>query len=210
MRSIEAAEYDVLPRLLVTGALCRVDYLLLEWHLNALQPTRRFAGFALRHTIESLLRAGCVTPPKLVYHDEYFTNNFGHVPKLEDMARRHSKSSKIWDAPKEREPLLNSLQIEAAKGWLRRTHNGACGQTREGRGDCAAGAKGAFYLNASSFVGGWLTAAHACVAACQQCDRCRFVSLSLRWSDCSWFHACKIDDRLKKKVPGFRSIQIRA
>ena len=79
VHSIEAAEYDVLPRLLVTGALCRVDFLLLEWHLNALKPGRRFAGFALRHTIDSLLRAGCSAPPQRVFHDEYFTTNFGYA-----------------------------------------------------------------------------------------------------------------------------------
>lgn len=41
---VESAEYDLLPRLLTSGALCLCDYILIEWHLNAVAPGKRLAG----------------------------------------------------------------------------------------------------------------------------------------------------------------------
>ncbi len=62
---IEGAEYDVLPALLARGALCRVHYLLLEFHLNALEERRRLGGVALRLSLNETLR-GCEVPPREV------------------------------------------------------------------------------------------------------------------------------------------------
>ena len=87
---VEAAEYDLLPRLLITGALCRCTFLIVEWHLNALPPERKLEGVLLRNTFDQLLARGCFRPPRLVIHDEDFLNNFGEaIPGLSELAARY-------------------------------------------------------------------------------------------------------------------------
>lgn len=87
---VEAAEYDLLPRLLITGALCRCTFLLIEWHLNALPPERRLHGVLLRNAFDKLLERGCIRPPRLIIHDEDFLNNFGEpIPGLGELAARY-------------------------------------------------------------------------------------------------------------------------
>lgn len=87
---VEAAEYDLLPRLLITGALCRCTFLLVEWHLNALPPEQRLQGVLLRSAFDKLLARGCFRPPRLVIHDEDFLNNFGEpIPGLGELAARY-------------------------------------------------------------------------------------------------------------------------
>jgi len=87
---VEAAEYDLLPRLLITGALCRCTFLLVEWHLNALPPERRMQGVLLRNALDKLLARGCFRPPQLIIHDEDFLNNFGEpIPGLSELAARY-------------------------------------------------------------------------------------------------------------------------
>ena len=86
----EAAEYDLLPRLLITGALCRCTFLIVEWHLNALPPERRLQGVLLRNAFDKLLARGCFRPPRLIIHDEDFLNNFGEpIAGLSELASRY-------------------------------------------------------------------------------------------------------------------------
>ena len=87
---VEAAEYDLLPRLLITGALCRCTFLLIEWHLNALSPERKLEGVMLRNAFDGLLARGCLRPPRLIIHDEDFLNNFGEpIAGLGELAARY-------------------------------------------------------------------------------------------------------------------------
>ena len=87
---VEAAEYDLLPRLLITGALCRCTFLIVEWHLNALPPARKLEGVLLRNAFDGLLARGCFRPPRLIIHDEDFLNNFGEpIPGLGELAARY-------------------------------------------------------------------------------------------------------------------------
>ena len=77
---VEGAEFAIVPRLIATGAICRVRHLLIEWHLNALPPHERLAGLGLRFSFEHLVRAGCAGQDDwLVEHDEHHKNNFGEV-----------------------------------------------------------------------------------------------------------------------------------
>ena len=93
---IEGGEYTVLPHLLMSGALCRADFLLIEWHLNAIPPEQRLSGLSLRHSIDTLLASGCSTrrsPPR-IFHLEYDPVNRGmYVPGLLAEAIRHTWSS---------------------------------------------------------------------------------------------------------------------
>lgn len=73
---IEGAEYTVLPRLLSTRALCRVSFLLIEWHLVYVPPPKRAAGLALKGAFELLLAASCHGHPMpVVVHDDLPANN---------------------------------------------------------------------------------------------------------------------------------------
>ena len=56
---IEGAEYDLLPHLIVSGALCRATHLLVEWHLNKLPYSRRLRFLGLRLSFDELLTKGC-------------------------------------------------------------------------------------------------------------------------------------------------------
>lgn len=94
---IEGAEYSVLPRLLVSGALCRVRYLQIEWHLNNLPERRRAEGLALRKALGGLIDAGCprssgtAPPARRLLHEEYRGTNFDiYIPGLLEEAVRHA------------------------------------------------------------------------------------------------------------------------
>ena len=51
---------------------------------------------------------------------------------------------------------------------------------------------------------GWATAAAWCLDRCSHCRRCRFVSISLVFNDCSWYASCNTS-RLHLVPSGFRS-----
>ena len=98
---VEGYEYALLARLLVTGALCRVRHLLVEWHLNALPPSRRLAGLGLRAAFDALLRDGCGRQDAWqIEHDEYPENNLGEpVHGLADFcARKNTTKYTRWRA----------------------------------------------------------------------------------------------------------------
>ena len=96
VQDVEVAEYDLLPHLLLSGALCIPTHLLVEWHLNALPPPRRLAGLALRLGFDELLKTGCATSdhgsgPRVTVHDDFDVNNeFAEVPGLAELHRRHN------------------------------------------------------------------------------------------------------------------------
>ena len=95
-QDVEVAEFDLLPHLLLSGALCVPTHLLVEWHLNALPPPRRLAGLALRHGLDELLKRGCATTsdgggPRVIAHDDYLWNNlYAEVPGLAEIQRQHN------------------------------------------------------------------------------------------------------------------------
>ena len=87
----------VLPHLLQSGVLCRFQAVIVEWHLNGLETSKRLAGLGLRLSPEHTLRQGCGRSPRLLLleQDEYAANNFGlPVPDLMSLALRHNASLK--------------------------------------------------------------------------------------------------------------------
>jgi len=91
---VEAAEFELLPHLLVTGVLCRVYLLVLEWHLNALPPHERLAGLGLRLSLSTQLRTGCrsfaANAPVTVHEGAAMNNREQRVPGLWDVALQHN------------------------------------------------------------------------------------------------------------------------
>ena len=56
---IEGGEAQLLPQLLVSGALCTVSYLRVEYHLNAQPDAQRLGLVALKHSLRSSIAHGC-------------------------------------------------------------------------------------------------------------------------------------------------------
>ena len=223
---VEGAEYQLLPRLLVTGMLCRCSHLLLEWHLNKVPPAQRLAGLALRHSLEATLQSGCGRLPQMVLHDEccaydspefalhpHWSNNDGHVPGLAQLLgrQRRENDSRAARPPARvsRLPPLTPDQRGLAAGWLRTAKRGVCRAT-DGPADCAKADEGAFSLPDAAFAD-WATLAHSCAEACRRCQRCRVVSFSIRWADCSWYNVCPRFRvaQLDQRVDGFKTAAIK-
>ena len=68
---VEGSEYTLLPWLLANNALCRMQYMLIEWHLNSLPPHARLAALGLRLSLHATLEAACVSPPVMIEHEEW-------------------------------------------------------------------------------------------------------------------------------------------
>ena len=54
----------------------------------------------------------------------------------------------------------------------------------------------------------WAAAARDCATRCLACPRCNYISVSVQWNDCSWFHECALD-RLHNDVIGHKSMRVR-
>lgn len=91
---IEASEFSLLPRLVVSGALCRIHFVLIEWHLNALRPAERLSGLGMLLSLEVMLRSGCPAPPVLQQVVPHANNEGVEVPGLREAAKRHAASNR--------------------------------------------------------------------------------------------------------------------
>ena len=91
------------------------------------------------------------------------------------------------------------------------THAGYCSKTTESAAeftDCELGQKGVFgSLPAAVWSKEGDAALRACLDHCSRCARCRFVSFSQQWKDCSWYHTCNTSS-LQRDVPNFQTYQM--
>ena len=81
----------------------------------------------------------------------------------------------------------------ARRAWT----EGTCGATSwaPAKDDCVCDAKGSIKLKDEDMLS-WHQATAKCSEACSRCERCHFISVSLKWKDCSWYQACPaVDDR---------------
>ena len=84
-----------------------------------------------------------------------------------------------------------------AVSWLMRSAEGFCGLTEEAESTavtCSQASQGQWPLTkpgANAKHGrDWLSATQRCQKLCAQCARCRYISVSVRHGDCSWFESC--------------------
>ena len=82
---------------------------------------------------------------------------------------------------------------------------GYCAQTDVG-GDCGSG-----------HLGAWegVPSLEACAEKCRGCARCRFVSFSRKFSDCSWYSACtRTHSEIPHQPPGagnsYTTVEVKA
>ena len=66
---------------------------------------------------------------------------------------------------------------------------GFCTGTDSAAADCRLHTKGSWRLRPEDVVT-WEAAARACASLCSLCEGCRYVSISLKFNDCSWFTHC--------------------
>lgn len=117
---VEAAEFELLPHLIVSGVLCRMHIIVIEWHLNALPPLKRLAGLALRLSIASQLKTGCeasVGSAPIVIHEGAPINNWEQiVPGLWDVALFHNGTPVPGELPSRRVRNWEGARLWVAKG----------------------------------------------------------------------------------------------
>ena len=99
---VEGAEFNLLPDLITSSALCRVRYLHIEWHpLKGLPGgikahEERIAGLAMRYALRGLLQHGCGgNGPRLISHEDfkeerlmrsYLVHEFSHTAQRAPLA----------------------------------------------------------------------------------------------------------------------------
>ena len=88
----------------------------------------------------------------------------------------------------------NDRLLTTASSWLSTAHAGTCGRTPNRPGNetdkCLRGTMGSFGGFAARRHQSWGEAALHCLQLCKGCARCKHISLSLKWRDCSWFYSC--------------------
>lgn len=131
---VEASEYELLPWLLMQGALCRVSHLLIEWHLNKVTPEARLAALSLRLSLQTLLAHGCLAPPRRIHHDEFAPNNqAAPVPGLRELSVRHAPWESLRTNPWTRALLQADkvyLSSRVGTGGVDRATPSVCARTR--------------------------------------------------------------------------------
>lgn len=75
--------------------------------------------------------------------------------------------------------------------------------------NCEVDDQGSWSASESELRSGEASLAAACVRRCLQCTRCRYVSFSAKWRDCSWFRHCDTGNLLER-TDGFQTIDVRA
>ena len=101
-----------------------------------------------------------------------------------------------------------SSVLGAAEKWLAVARPGVCAATT-GPGDCHRGTMGSFKDAGLGNVRSWEQLALRCMWLCEGCARCRHISASLAFKDCSWFQDCSMD-ALSLAAPGFKSAPVDA
>ena len=95
---VEGAEYQILPRLLHTRALCRLRFLEVEWHLRNLPIENKLAGLALRDSLSDILKSTCPMPPSM-----YTTTCLSTMSSQESSTERRSElvetNRRRWGSP---------------------------------------------------------------------------------------------------------------
>jgi len=90
---IEGGEYKLLSHLMTDRLLCRLDYLLIEWHLNAMPRQDRLSCLGLRWYLNFHVKSICKGSLPRIYHSEYDGNNIGAI--VPGLAEEYDKRIKL-------------------------------------------------------------------------------------------------------------------
>ena len=101
---------------------------------------------------------------------------------------------------------VNQVVEIMANGSLSRT--GYCEATKAATAsNCKRGRKGSWALKLPRQRSSWEAAFDYCSKRCTNCQRCRYISVSIQHNDCSWFHECDMD-ALRNAPTGFKSAML--
>ena len=79
--------------------------------------------------------------------------------------------------------------------WLAAARSGFCdGTETDDAGDCDGGLGGSWRVSKTAPRGSndwWPDAVERCLELCSRCARCRYITLSRQFSDCSWYVTCE-------------------
>ena len=90
-----------------------------------------------------------------------------------------------------------SIQFQRRSGgtaaqWLANASAGHCGATID-LGDCEIGDQGTFGAPpATKSKDPWRRATRWCLQQCGTCRRCSYISVSIKYEDCSWYASCDL------------------
>ena len=99
-------------------------------------------------------------------------------------------SVRAADVCRKLEAPLNHTGLASPSTWLAAAQAGHCGITQQGPQQCDSGTRGAFGLSAKE-AASWSLAVTSCLAKCRECARCRYLTVSLQYRDCSWYWRCE-------------------
>ena len=88
---------------------------------------------------------------------------------------------------------MHEMRNVGARQWLSNASAGHCGATVD-LGDCDIGDQGTFG-EPQAIAGAtdrWRAATRWCLVQCASCSRCQYISLSLKYQDCSWYATCDL------------------
>ena len=127
------------------------------------------------------------------------------IPRVPVLAQRGvrvlaSMETGSWrpSAPRQPDPTIPRGAGEFAGGYCDKTKDNVLG-------DCELGLMGSFPLPKSTWGTSGEGIIQECHRQCARCARCRFLSVSLQWKDCSWYRFCP---KLQHDVTGFRTYRI--
>ena len=104
---VETGEFTLIPHLLQHGALCGVDFFLIEWHFSKLAEAQRLGALGLRLSLAQTLERGCPPRPehrfiasktgqpamaahRYIQHDEAQLSRHVMMPGLWERVRWHN------------------------------------------------------------------------------------------------------------------------
>ena len=99
-----------------------------------------------------------------------------------------------WAAMKD----AHQKRMAVATRWIDAAYDGYCARTKAGVSDCTAGTSGSWSL-AKQRPLHWPKAVRLCLDLCDGCERCRFVTVSVKYADCSWYQSCNLGRTLRNE-----------
>ena len=123
----------------------------------------------------------------------------GYLPAAEDLRPTPAQMNSLQAAHH------GAMAMDRASAWLSAAIPGPCdlAPTDNGR-KCNTDNKGSFGLSDEE-ASSWLVAAATCLRHCESCARCRYVSVSRDFRDCSWYHTHTCERAEELQWPGFLS-----
>lgn len=97
----------------------------------------------------------------------------------------------------------------SADRWIATSFTGHCGETKSA-GNCDSGDKGSLGIPSGAPFD-FASAVDDCLQRCARCSRCRYISVSVKWRDCSWYHRCERsrDVLCFRSGPSYSEVELR-